>query len=319
MNNFFEMKKILNAIFLIRIGSKRFLTMSLLLSLFILRGGLGFGQTTLQVVTKIVDKSFPSSAGDVFSLDAEKADLTFKTDAKTREVKLHIELIARHQKLESAKNDLNALKLITENIGGKIYIRNYIAIEKGAAKPTSDLRVRYVVTLPPDLIVVLKNTFGKLNIADLTNKLDITADYCKVQVANSKGHITFNTRFGSIEGDGLDGKISITSHRTDIGLKLLKGGCAINAQFGKININAAPTLSFLSVKAEKADVYFEPVEGVDKFGYLLTSEYGTVKTPTKLNFTYSEKSKQREQASFNNKSAISVNIQTTFSQIVINQ
>jgi Putative adhesin len=319
MTNFLAMKKILSTIFSTHIGSHRFWGMSLLLTLFILRGGLVIGQTTLQVVTKIVDKSFTCAAGAVFSLDAEKADLTFKTDAKTREVKLHIELIARHQKLESAKTDINALKLVTENMGGKIYIRNYVAIEKGAAKPTSDLRVRYVVTLPPDLIVVLKNTFGKLNIADLTNKLDITADYCKTQVANSKGQITLNTRFGSIEGDGLDGKIAITSHRTDIDLKLLRGGCAINAQFGKININAAPTLSFLSIKAEKSDVNFGPAEDAAKFGYTLTSEYGTVKTPAKLNFTYSEKSKQREQASFNNKSAVSVNIQTTFAQIVINQ
>ena len=280
-------------------------------------GGTIVAQTTLQVVTKIIDKNMPCAADAAFALDADKADIIFKTDAKSREIKIHIELIARHQRLETAKNDLNALKIVVEDVGGKIFVRNYTAIEKGANKPTADLRVRYTITLPPTLSVTLKNTFGKLNIADFTNKLDITAEFCKIQLSNIKAKISLNTRFGNIEGDMLDDKIYIASNRTDIVLKSLKGTCVINAQFGKIEVNAAQNLTYLQIKAEKSDVFFSAADDITKFGYTLVSEYGNVKTPAKVNFSYPEKTKERQRAYFNNKATANINIQTRFGQIVI--
>ena len=275
-------------------------------------------QTTLQVVTKSIEKTLSAPIGTFLNIDAEKADVTLRTDSRSREVRIKIELTARHPQLDIAKHDIEALKTITEKLGNKIYIRNYVAVAKGTAKPSADLRARYTVTLPPDLSITLKNTFGKLNASDLTNQLNITAEFCKIQLTNIKGTTTLNTRFGDIEGDKLDGKTTISSQRTDILLTLLRGGCDIKTQFGKIKITADRTLSALSIAAEKTDITFDPPDGSPRFSYNLNAEYGTVTTPTKLNFKYLEKSKQREKAQLVGNAA-PVNIQTTFGQIVISQ
>ena len=275
-------------------------------------------QTTLQVVTKSVEKTLFAPIGTLLSLDAEKADVTLRTDSRSREVKIKIELTARHPQLDVAKHDLDALKIVTEKMSNTIYIRNYIAIAKGTAKPAADLRARYTITLPPDLSITLKNTFGKLNAADLTNQLDITAEFCKIQLSNIKGTTTLNTRFGDIEASQLDGKTMITSLRTDISLNILRGGCEMKAQFGKIKINADRALSSLSINAEKADVTFDPPDGSPHFAYNLNAEYGTVTTPPKFNFKYLEKSKQREKVQLLG-NAVAVTIQTTFGQIVIRE
>jgi Putative adhesin len=293
---------------------------NLIVCLLLLRGGILTAQTTLQVVTKTIEKTLPCPVGMAFNLDAEKADITLRTDPQSREIKVKIELMARHPQLEVAKKDIAAMKAVTETIGKKIYIRNYIAVEKGAAKPTADLRARYSVSVPPDLFITLKNTFGKLSASDLTNKLDITAEFCKIHLQNINAQTILNTRFGDLEAIQLDGKTTISSHRTDMDLKFLKGACVVHAQFGKIHINADKTLSLLSVTAEKTDIVFDPPDDAARFGYNLNAEYGTVKTPPKLNFTYPEKSKQRERAQLTGKTvAAMVNIQTSFGQITIEQ
>jgi Putative adhesin len=290
----------------------------LLLWLFILRGGILTAQTTLQVVTKTVEKTLPCPKGSQLNIDAEKADMTLRTDNNSRDIKIKVELIARHPLLEVAKQDLGALKLLTETISHKVYIRNYVAIAKGAAKPSADLRTRYTITLPPDLIITLKNSFGKLDAADLTNEFHVTAEFCKIQLTNIKATTSLDLRFGDLEANKLDGKTAISSHRTDIVLSTLSGVCVIKAQFGKIKINADAALSSLTIVAEKTDVTFDPVNDAARFGYNLNAEYGTVTTPSKLNFKFIEKSNQREKVQLLGKAAY-VNIYTTFGQIVINQ
>lgn len=289
----------------------------ILLFLLLLKSSFSDAQTTLQVVTKSIEKTLAAPVGTLLNIDAEKADVVLRTDNRTREMKIKIELVARHPQLDVAKHDIEALKIVTEKVKNKIYIRNYVAVAKGSAKPSADLRTRYTITLPPDLDITLKNTFGKLNASDLTNSLDVTAEFCKIQLANIKGTTALNTRFGDIEGDKIDGKTTIVSVRTDISLNLLRGMCDMKTQFGKLKITADNTLSALTVTAEKADITFDPPDGSPRFTYNLNAEYGKVTTPIKLNFKYLEKSKQREKAQLVGSSAL-INLNTTFGQITIN-
>lgn len=289
----------------------------ILLFLLLLKSSFSDAQTTLQVVTKSIEKTLAAPVGTLLNIDAEKADVVLRTDNRTREMKIKIELVARHPQLDVAKHDIEALKIVTEKVKNKIYIRNYVAVAKGSAKPSADLRTRYTITLPPDLDITLKNTFGKLNASDLTNSLDVTAEFCKIQLANIKGTPALNTRFGDIEGDKIDGKTTIVSVRTDISLNLLRGMCDMKTQFGKLKITADNTLSALTVTAEKADITFDPPDGSPRFTYNLNAEYGKVTTPIKLNFKYLEKSKQREKAQLVGSSAL-INLNTTFGQITIN-
>ena len=72
-------------------------------------------QTTLQVVTKSIEKTLSAPIGTFLNIDAEKADVTLRTDSRSREVRIKIELTARHPQLDIAKHDIEALKTITEN------------------------------------------------------------------------------------------------------------------------------------------------------------------------------------------------------------
>jgi phage-related protein len=287
------------------------------LLLLILRGDISIAQTTVQVVTKTIEKVLPYKSGNTVNIDAEKAEVTLKTDAKLKQITIKIELISKHPTLETAKKDLDAMKYITEAMGNNIYIRNYVAIAKGSEKPSSDLKTRYFIVVPPDAAVSIKNNFGKLNVSDLKSKLNIVVEFCKTILTDIKGDITINARLGDIEANRLDGNIKIQSNRSDITLSILKGSCDIQAQYGKIRVDADRAFTRLNVKAEKADVYFSPPTGLS-VAYLLDAEYGKVLMPKTLNIKYLEKSKTREKVDYKQTAYRSeVSVLTTFGTIEI--
>ena len=282
----------------------------------ILRGTPVTAQTTVQVVTKTHEKSIAYSTGFLISIDAEKAEITIKTDASLKEVKIKMDLIAKHPQIETAKKDLENLKYVMETLGKTIYLRNYVAINKGSEKPLSDLRARYTILLPPNAPVSIKNNFGKLNITDLKSKLSIVSEFCKTQLDNVAGEIAINAKYGEILGNNINARIAIVSVRTDINLAVQKGVCDIKAQYGKIRVDADRTLTMLKIEAEKADVKVTPPEG--NVAYNLDAEYGKVMTPKGSNLKYSEKNKARERINWTPQNAQStINVTTSFGTIEI--
>jgi Putative adhesin len=290
----------------------------------ILRGSLSVAQTTLQVVTKTVEKTMAYKPGFSLNIDAEKAEITVKANPNAKEISVKIDLISKNPNLQDAKKDIDAIKYVAENQGKTVYLRNYIGIEKGSAKPTSDLKTRYTIEVPAEMSVSIKNNFGKLNVSGLRNKVMLITEFCKTILTDIKGEMFINTRLGDIDGRGLEGKISVQSNRSDLFLSMSKGECAITAQFGKINIETDKTFTQLSIKADKAEVHFLPPPAT-AINYDLEAEYGKVILPQKLTPKYIEKTNKKEKVNFNHyepgsissKTTMSVYILTSFSSIEI--
>jgi hypothetical protein len=293
----------------------------LLLTLLILRGGDLTAQTVVQVVTKTVERSFAYTQGMVLSIDAEKADISIKSEPNSKDVKIKLDLIAKHPQTETAKKDMDALKYVAEIMGKTVYLRNYIAVAKGSEKPSSDLRARYTISIPPDMAVSIKNNFGKLYVNDLTTKLNIVVEFCKTTLTDIKGTITINTRFGDVEGIRLDGNIAIESNRSDLKLANLKGMCAIKAQYGKININTDKDISKLSIISDKADVFYTPHDNISA-NFNLETDYGKITLPKTWSIKYTDKTNTHEKLLFQRLSKQTdaksdISIKTTLSSIFL--
>jgi hypothetical protein len=286
--------------------------------LLLLRGLLSTAdaQTTLQVVSKNVDKSMDFKMGNSLEINVEKADLTVKSWASPQ-VKIQVELLAKHPQLETAKRDLNTLKFVTETIGKTIYIRNYVAIDKGKEKPTSDLRAIITVWLPAETPITIKNSFGKTNVQQFNGRVDLTLEFCKTKLSQLKGETLVNARFGDVEADNINNKLTITSNRANLNLKLLRGVTLINATYGKIIVEADRSLTALTVNADKADVDITNPRNA-AINYFLSADYGSISTPKSLNFNYLENSKNKKRLNLQTTaSASKVAISTSFGSILI--
>jgi hypothetical protein len=279
---------------------------------------LGFSQTTLQVVTKTIEKTFPYKNGSEVNIEGEKAEIQVQTWNKN-EVKVLLELVSKHPSKATAENDLDRMSYSTEQHGAKIYFRNYVESQKGAKKIESDLTAIYTITLPADCPVYLKNNFGLTNVSNLRKALKINSEFSKIHLENLQGQIGINTRFGDVEGKRIDGNVSISARRSDLTFHEIKGNWNISAQYGvmKFFTNPSPELLTMNIDAEKSDVYFfDPKPSA--YGYSLTAHYGTITVPNDLKFNFLENSNQLKKAIFSSKLGSSnISIKISFGDIVI--
>jgi hypothetical protein len=275
-------------------------------------------QTTFQVVTKTVENTFPYLNGNEVNIEGEKAEIQVET-WKRNEVKVLVEIIAKHPDKKTAQSDLEMMVYTSEQHGKKLYFRNYISVPQGKKKPASDLKVIYTITLPEDCPVYLKNNYGLTHVSNLTNTLRINSEFSKIGLENLRGKIGISTRFGDVEGKDIDGDVTINSRRSDLTLHDIKGTWNINSQYGilKFFTNPSPELLTLNIDAEKSDVYFfDPKPNF--YGYTLTAHYGNISVPNDLKFNYLENTDQLKKAIFSSKIGSSnISIKISFGDITI--
>lgn len=277
-----------------------------------------YAQTMLQVVTKTIEKTFPYKNGYELNIEGEKAEIVVSTWDRN-EVKVLLEIVSKHPDREVARADIDKMSYSTEQHGNKIYFRNFIENKASGAKPVSDVKAVYTITLPADCPVYLKNNFGLTQVSDLSKALTINSEFSKINLENIRGKLGVTSRFGDIEGRDIDGDVVLATRRSDITLYDIKGNWNINAQYGvlKFFTNPSPELLSLNIEAEKSDVYFfDPQPNF--YGYTLTAHYGNITAPSELKFNYLENSNQLKKAIFSSQIGTSnISIKISFGDIVI--
>ncbi|MEY3050463.1 MAG: hypothetical protein RLY31_248 [Bacteroidota bacterium] len=87
-------------------------------------------QTTFQVVTCTIEKSVPYDAGNELNIEGEKAAIHVES-WPCQEVKVTVELIARHPDRETARKALEDKQFSATRHGDELYFRNYFRPSDG--------------------------------------------------------------------------------------------------------------------------------------------------------------------------------------------
>ena len=276
------------------------------------------GQTTdLHVITKRLEKVFAFKPGYEVNIEGEKADVQVETWDKPQ-IAVRLELVARHPDKATAEADLEKIRYLVERVKNKVYLRNYISVKEGEKKPESNLQARYVITVPEECPVYLKNYFGEATISNLTRSFRFFGEFSKIDLENVQGNIDLRSRFGDIFGKFLDGNVSIASRRSDITLEEIKGRFDIQAQYGVVSILSVAGLLDLNIEAEKGDVYlFDPK--LEEYAYTLTARHGQVNYPNGLGLELLSEQQELKKMEFkpNQEYYPSITIAVTFGDVYL--
>ncbi len=278
---------------------------------------LGAQTTDLHVITKRLEKTFAYQPGYEVNIEGEKADVLVETWDKPQ-IGVRLELIARHPDKATAEADLEKIRYLAERVKNKIYLRNYIGLKEGEAKPKSNLHAQYVITVPEDCPVYLKNYFGEATVSNLTNSFRFFGEFSKIDMQNVQGNVDLQTRFGDIFGKFLDGNVSIASRRSDITLEEIKGRFDIQSQYGMVSILSVAGLLDLNIDAEKGDVYlFDPK--LREYAYTLTTRHGQVNYPGDLGLELLSEQEELKKMEFkpNREYYPSITISITFGDVYL--
>lgn len=273
-------------------------------------------QEVLEVVTKKIEKTLDFFDDYKLYIEGEKADVLVNTWDKSK-VRVELVLVSKHSDIQTARKDIEVIKYVIETRGKIIFIQNSMTIGENDDKPKSSLHAHYVITIPEQCPLNLKNHFGNADINDLKKQVIINSEYCQIKLTNIEGDISIETRFGDVVGVGLVGNINILSIRSDITLTRLKGSIDIHATYGLIKIDADKSLINLNIVAEKSDIMFlNPA--VETYSFNLTAHYGEIDVPKYMEFEFKEKSYKINKAELHlplNEGHVS--IRTSFGNIVI--
>ncbi len=276
-----------------------------------------YAQTNLQVVTKTIEKTLNYKKNYSLHINGEKAGIVIDTWEEDK-ISVKIELTAKHPELAVAEKDLDYFKYVSERIGKKIYLRNYISLPKGVEKPSSKYKARFELMVPKDCEIVLSNNFGNAQINDLHGNLDVDSKFCKLDLNNLQGEINIDSKFGDIIGDQLSGMVSINSNRSDITLSQLEGKYSIKSKYGVIKINSDEGLQNLGIDAEKTDIHFYNQE-LGRYQYALISDHGKIIVPDKMSLDFDQITDYTKKASSKEKKETTVSIHTSFGNIIIEE
>ena len=244
---------------------------------------LGFAQNgTMQVVTKRIDKTFSYRDGYSLNIEGERAEVRVETWSKP-EIKVQIVFTAKHSKKEQAEKDLEKMRYITNKEKNKIYLRNYLEVPEGSPEPQSQLIANYVIMMPEECPIYIKNNYGLIDAKDLMSSLKLNTRFSRIGLENIIGDIDINTSFGDLFADNLDGNIKIVSRRSDMTLKHMRGRYDINAQYGILNFFATDQLRDFNLKADKSNVFIHTLQP-GAFSYNLSVQNGRVDYPNELKF-----------------------------------
>ena len=247
----------------------------------------GHAQTTVQVVTKKIEKSFKYKEGIEVNIEGEKAEVNIESWDQAS-IQVVLEITAKHPDLKVAERDIERVRYLTERVKNKIYLRNYTSSEEGEIDPESSLGAKYTIRLPEDCPVYLKNYFGLANISNLSNRLKINSQFANIDLNNIQGALDVRTRFGDINGQGIDGNVNIFSRRSNLFLDEIKGKFNIQAQHGIIEIYADNRLLDLSLDAEKSQVFlYSPDPSI--FSYDISADdHSNLSLPNTLPFKFED-------------------------------
>ncbi len=241
-------------------------------------------QVTVQVITKKIEKTFIYRKGYEVNVEGEKAEVTVESWDKN-EIKVQLELTARHPDKAMAERDVETIKYLADRVRNKIYIRNYLSTPEGMPAPQSLLSAKYVIYVPEQCPVYLKNYFGTINVSNLFNSLKINSEFSKIGLNNVQGIMDVRTRFGDVIGANLDGDMTLNARRSDVTLRDIKGRYDLTTQYGIMKIWGTKELLSLNVNAEKTDVFFYNINPA-LFSYNLTAQNGNISMPNNLQFSY---------------------------------
>ncbi len=253
-------------------------------------------ETTFEVVTKRVEETFPYRPGFDLNIEGEKADVVIQA-AEAQEIGVVMEIVARHPDRAVAERDMEAMKFQVERVEERIFLRNYLSPDDSAPKPESTFDIRYVITVPPDCPVYLKNEYGQANIADLSNQLRVNSSFTRLGLQNLQGMIDIFTRFGDLQGQTINGQVSINARRSNLDLADISGEFDITAQYGILNINADPRLLKLRLDAERSEVFLISPDP-RLFAYDLEAHNSEVRLPSNMAFEWKSNDEALKKATF---------------------
>jgi len=267
------------------------------LALLMISGSPSYAQVKVQVVTRQITKSIRWEPGMTLWIQAERAEI-YCTSHAANTIDLDVKFIAKNENRKTAEEDLNKMKWLNETASKKIFLRNYIELEKNDPKPESDIKVIYHIKVPENCNLNVNNYFGSIAIENLDAELTIYSQFSKISLENITGNTSVKTTFGDVTARSINGKLHIESTRSDIDLSGITGAVDLQSNLAEIILADINSISNINIDADKSKIHL--VTGnFKKFSFNLDLKNTDLSLPENMKLIFTKNEKDNIKAGFN--------------------
>lgn len=250
----------------------------------------GLAQKMVKVVTKTISQRLETPLDSGIVIQGKKAEVQVMGWDESF-IKIEMDLVAKHSKLEIAKEELEYIQYKISKKDGRYIIENSFFSNRTKSRIKSSLSVVYRIFVPINTKVVINNQYGTVSAANLFNSILFDVKFCDVNFERLFGEIIAKGEYSEFRGKNFDALLSVNVKRSDIEFKEFAGQAHIKNNYGDIELHPSPMLKSLGVESRhgKVDVF---VNSLDAFNYDVRVNSSYINLPnTESNFVKSNESK----------------------------
>src|SRR5712691_7246440 len=165
-----------------------------------------------------------------------------------RDVKISATIRAQRTSHEEAESFAQKIKIEVQQTSEGVRIKTIYPDEEKSwfhSSKHSSWSVSYDIGMPSDAPIIVRNSFGSVEIAGVHGAADVENGYGTLTVRDA-GAGRWNNAFGSIELTGAGGNVSVSDNNGSVQVTDVKGTLEVRNRFGAIttrNIQGAVTIT----------------------------------------------------------------------------
>ena len=215
-------------------------------------------QQAINVVSTTQKENYSWTDKSKLFINGEQADIELTTYSGTT-LKCEIVRASRHSDKEQAETDLKKLKLIADQSGRTISLRNYVELSGSDDRPESKLKTTYKIQIPENSkgSIEIWNYFGDVNVDGVSNDMKFKLEFTNLNLTDFSGTGDLKLKYGEVILKNTTGTVGLTSNRTNITVENLSGIAIINATYAELRIlKINKAIEFL-VNADRSEIFID--------------------------------------------------------------
>jgi hypothetical protein len=240
----------------------------------------GVSAQKAQQVSKSWSGEFEWKENSKLFLNGEQATITISS-YEGKVLRCEVTRTALHPIKDQARKDLEQLKLLADESGNKITLRNYVELKGRNGKPASKLKTTYRIKIPKNAKgeVEIWNYFGDVSIEKLNCQLSLKLEFTNLTMNDFSGEAAVRSQYGDAQVYNLSGKLDFEANRSDLELRYLKGSATVEAEYAELRLLNLYNPDNLSIVAERSEVFID-IPSKTQLGYKISTTNVSVNHPS---------------------------------------
>ena len=135
-----------------------------------------------------------------------------------------------------AKEFLREMELKIDESPSRLIIKTYYPDDKKYEKKVKNYSISYTIEIPSNVKLDIKNSFGNLDLDNLSGIFIITNSYGEIKALRLNGDTQLSNKFGLITSENITGEAQINSQHGSINIKNVAGNLSAKTSFGPIDV-----------------------------------------------------------------------------------